>query len=44
MKVIGAISIVAVCLYFVDQNNYAGYYTSHLAQMIRAIGTSFGFH
>jgi hypothetical protein len=44
MKVIGAISIVAISLYFVDQNNYGGYYASHLFQMIRAIGASFGFH
>jgi hypothetical protein len=44
MKVIGAISIVAVFLYFWDQNNYGGYYSSHLGQMIRAIAASFGFH
>jgi hypothetical protein len=44
MKVMGAISIVAISLYFADQNNYGGYYASHLFQMIRAIGASFGFH
>jgi hypothetical protein len=44
MKVIGAISIVAVFLYFWDQNNYGGYYSGHLGQMIRAIGASFSFH
>jgi hypothetical protein len=44
MKVVGAISMVAVSLYFWDQNNYGGYYTIHLGQMIRAIGASFGFH
>ena len=40
----GAISIVALFLNFWDQNNYGGYYTSHMGKMIRAIGTSFGFH
>jgi len=40
----GAISIVAIVLYFEDQNNYGGYYISHLAQMIWTIGASFGFH
>ena len=44
MKVIGAISIVAVILYFWDQNNYGGYYSSHLGPMIRTIAASFGFH
>jgi len=44
MKVMGAILIVAVSLYFWDQNDYSGYYAGHLDQMIRAIGTSFGFH
>jgi hypothetical protein len=44
MKVVGAISIVGVSLYFWDQNNYGGYYTSHLGRMIRAIAASFGFH
>lgn len=44
MKVTGAISIVAMSLYVWDQNNSGGYYASHLDQMIRAIGTSFGFH
>jgi hypothetical protein len=44
MKVMGAISIVAIVLYFEDKNNYGGLYADHLGQMIRAMGTSFGFH
>ncbi|OIQ66962.1 hypothetical protein GALL_514640 [mine drainage metagenome] len=44
MKVTGAISIVAMSLHVWDQNNSGGYYASHLDQMIRALGTSFGFH
>jgi hypothetical protein len=43
MKVMGAISIVAVILYFVDQNNYDGYYASQLTRMIGAMAASFGF-
>jgi hypothetical protein len=44
MKTIGAILIVATVLCLVDQNNYGGYYTESLAQMIRAMAASFGFH
>jgi hypothetical protein len=44
MKVIGAIVIAAVFLYFWDQNNYGGYYSTHLGQLIRAMGASFGFN
>jgi hypothetical protein len=44
MKVMGAISIVAIVLYLEDNNNYGGFYADHLGQMSRAMGTSFGFH
>jgi hypothetical protein len=44
MKVIGAISIVAIVLYFEDRNNYGSFNADHLGQMSRAMGTSFGFH
>jgi hypothetical protein len=44
MKIMAAISMVAIVLYFEDQTNYGGFYTYHLGKMIRAIGASFGFH
>lgn len=44
MKIIGAILIFAAVLFLVDQNNYGGYYTDSLTQMIRAMAASFGFH
>jgi hypothetical protein len=44
MKVMCVISIVAVVLYFEDQNNYGGYHTDHLAQHDPAIDANFGFH
>jgi hypothetical protein len=44
MKVMSAISIVAIVLYFEDKNNYGDFYADHLGQMSRAMGTSFGFN
>jgi hypothetical protein len=41
MKFIVATSIVAIVLYFEDQNNYGGYYTDRLGHMVLAIWRKF---